>query len=145
MPASTTPYTPNPPSNITPYPDETGRKQQVKPAISVFESSLETLAIDHISSDQQTVTTATVRPILLLTLRLLRLLDSNFPINPLWASEFHPFKLRSCLSQTLRNPQCQQEIGRSIIYLLQYIILWYIIVSGIYIHIYTYVYIYIYI
>ena len=41
----------------------------------------------------------TVRPISLLTL-----LDSNFPGNPLWTWEFHPFKLRVCLSRTLRNP-----------------------------------------
>ena len=45
-------------------------------------------------------------PISLLTLPLLTLLDSSFPGNPLWAWEFHPFKLRLCLSQTLRNPQC---------------------------------------
>ena len=37
---------------------------------------------------------------------LLTLLDSNFPGNSLWAWEFHPFKSRLCLSQTLRNPQC---------------------------------------
>ena len=37
---------------------------------------------------------------------LLRLLDSNFPGNSLWAWEFHPLKLRSCLNLTPRNPQC---------------------------------------
>ena len=42
-----------------------------------------------------------IRPISLLTLSLLRLLGSNFPGNPLWAWEFHPLKLRLCLSQTL--------------------------------------------
>ena len=47
-----------------------------------------------------------IRPISLLTLSLLTLLDSNFPGNPLWAWEFHPFKLRLCFSQTLENPQC---------------------------------------
>ena len=47
-----------------------------------------------------------VRPISLLTLSLLTLLDSNFPGNPLWTWEFHPFKSRLCLSQTLWNPQC---------------------------------------
>ena len=47
-----------------------------------------------------------IRPILLLTLSLLTLLESNFPGNRLWAWEFHPLKLRSCLSQTLWNQQC---------------------------------------
>ena len=47
-----------------------------------------------------------VRPVLLLTLSLLILLDSNFPVDPLWAWEFHPFKLRLCWSRTLGNPQC---------------------------------------
>ena len=47
-----------------------------------------------------------VRPISLLTLSLLTLLESNFPGNPLWAWEFHSFKLRLRWSQTLRNPQC---------------------------------------
>ena len=32
---------------------------------------------------------------------LLRLLDSNFPGNFLWAWEFHLFKSRLCLSKTL--------------------------------------------
>ena len=36
-----------------------------------------------------------------LTLSLLRLLDSKFPGNPLWAWEYHPLQLRLCLSQTL--------------------------------------------
>ena len=47
-----------------------------------------------------------LRPISLLTLSLLTLLDSNFPRNSLWAWEFHPLELRLCLSQTLWNPQC---------------------------------------
>ena len=34
-----------------------------------------------------------VRPISLLTLSLLTLLDSNFPGNPLWTWEFHPLNL----------------------------------------------------
>ena len=34
-----------------------------------------------------------IRPILLLTLRLLRLLDSKFPGNPLWAWEFPPITI----------------------------------------------------
>ena len=42
-----------------------------------------------------------IRPIPLLTLSLLTLLDSNFPGSSLWAWEFHPFKLRLCWSQTL--------------------------------------------
>ena len=36
---------------------------------------------------------------------VLRLLDSNFPGNPLWAWEFHPLQLILCLSQILRNPE----------------------------------------
>ena len=50
-----------------------------------------------------------LRPISLLTLSLLTLLDSNFPVNPLWAWEFHPLNLRLCLSQTLRNTQCKGD------------------------------------
>ena len=42
-----------------------------------------------------------LRPIPLLTLSLLTLLDSNIPGTSLWALEFHPFKLRLCLSPTL--------------------------------------------
>ena len=42
-----------------------------------------------------------VPPISLLTLSLLTSLDSNFPVNPLWAWEFHPLSSRLCLSQTL--------------------------------------------
>ena len=42
-----------------------------------------------------------LRPISLLMLPLLTLLDSNFPGNPLWAWEFHPFALRLRLGQTL--------------------------------------------
>ena len=42
-----------------------------------------------------------LRPISLLTLSLLKLLDSNFLGNSLWASEFHPLTLRLRLSQTL--------------------------------------------
>ena len=45
--------------------------------------------------------TVRVRLISLLTLRLLRLLESNCPGNSLWAWEFLPLKLRLCLSQTL--------------------------------------------
>ena len=40
-------------------------------------------------------------PISLLTLHLLRLLESQLPGNPLWAWEFHPLRLTLCLSQTL--------------------------------------------
>ena len=42
-----------------------------------------------------------LRLISVLTLSLLRLLDSSFPGNPLRAWEFHPLQLRLCLSQTL--------------------------------------------
>ena len=42
-----------------------------------------------------------LRPISLLTLSLLTLLDSSFPGNPLWTWEFHPFELRLCSSPTL--------------------------------------------
>ena len=36
---------------------------------------------------------------------VLRFADSRFPINPTWTWEFHPLKLRFCLSQTLWNPE----------------------------------------
>ena len=49
------------------------------------------------------------RPISLLALSLLRLLDSNFPGNPLWTWEFHPFKIILCLSRTFWNPQSWKE------------------------------------
>ena len=42
-----------------------------------------------------------LRPIPLLALSLLTLLDSNFPGNPLWAWESQTLKLRLCSSQTL--------------------------------------------
>ena len=42
-----------------------------------------------------------LRPISLLSLSLLRFVDSTFPGNSLWPWEFHPLKLRFCLSQTL--------------------------------------------
>ena len=49
------------------------------------------------------------RPISLLRLSLLRLLDSNFPGNVLWAWKLHPLELRLYLSQNL----CfSTEIGR---------------------------------
>ena len=41
----------------------------------------------------------------ILAVSLLRLLDSNFPGNSLWAWEFHPLRLRCCLSQSLWNPE----------------------------------------
>ena len=44
-----------------------------------------------------------IRPISLLTLSLLTLLDSNFPGNSLWTWEFHPLKLRLCSSRTPLN------------------------------------------
>ena len=48
---------------------------------------------------------ASVCPISLLSISLLRLLGSGFPGNSLWTQEFHPLRLRFCLSQTLRNPE----------------------------------------
>ena len=54
-----------------------------------------------------------LRPIPLLTLSLLTLLESNLPGNPLWTWEFHPFRLRSCLSQAPWSPQSvSRGIGR---------------------------------
>ena len=45
-----------------------------------------------------------MRPTSLLTLPLLTLLDSTISGNSLWTWEFHPFKSRLCLSQTVENP-----------------------------------------
>ena len=36
--------------------------------------------------------------------RKLRIADSEIPGNSLWTWEFHPLKLRTCLSQTLLTP-----------------------------------------
>ena len=65
-----------------------------------------TLLLIHTTANTHT-TTITVRPISLLTLSLLTLLDSNFPGNPLWTWEFDPFRLRLCWSQTLEHPPCK--------------------------------------
>ena len=46
-----------------------------------------------------------LRQISLLTLSLLNFVDSDFPGDSLWTWEFHPLKLRLCLSQTLLNPE----------------------------------------
>ena len=54
-----------------------------------------------------------IRPILLLTLRIPRLLDSTFPGNSLWAWEFHPLELTLCLSQTSEIHNVSTEIGRT--------------------------------
>ena len=48
-----------------------------------------------------------VRPISLLRISLLRLLDSDFLGNSLWTWEFKPLKLRFHLSETLWNPESQ--------------------------------------
>ena len=57
--------------------------------------------------------TLPIRPISLLTLSLLTLLESKFPGNPLRAWEFHPLELRLCLSPTPWNPHnVSREIGR---------------------------------
>ena len=53
-----------------------------------------------------------IRPIPLLTLSLLTLLDSNFPGTSLWTWEFHPFKLRSCLSEQ-HTPSSHSKISRT--------------------------------
>ena len=53
-----------------------------------------------------------VRWVLLRPISLLRLLDSNFPGNPLWTWEFHPLILRFCLSQALWIQNLSTEIGR---------------------------------
>ena len=57
------------------------------------------------SWDRASLRACVLRPISLLRLSLLRLLDSNFTGNSLWAWEFHPFKSRLCLSQTLWTPE----------------------------------------
>ena len=65
-------------------------------------SSCSTCAHPPVLVDGQCLSTWEVlRPISLLTLSLLTLLDSNLPANPLWTWELHPSKLRLCLSQTL--------------------------------------------
>ena len=48
-----------------------------------------------------------VRPISLLRLSLLRLLDLNFPGHSLWAWEFQPLNYLCFLSQALGNPESQ--------------------------------------
>ena len=49
------------------------------------------------------------RPISLLRFSLLRLLDSSLPGNPLCTWELYPLKFRLRLSQTLWDPESQQE------------------------------------
>ena len=44
---------------------------------------------------------AQLRPVSILRISKLILVDSNFPGNYLWAWEFHPLGSISCLSQTL--------------------------------------------
>ena len=98
-----------------------------------------------------------VRPISLLTLSLLWLIDSNFPGYPLRTWESHPLTLRLRLGQTLRNPyNGSREIGR-IMYLIvcclhlikaPYVYICPLSLSlsiYIYIYIYTHIHIYIYI
>ena len=51
------------------------------------------------------ITQFPLRPISLLRLSLLRFVDSDLPGDSRWTWEFHPFNLRLCLSQTLRNPE----------------------------------------
>ena len=52
-----------------------------------------------------------VRPISLLKLSLLTLLDSNFPVNPLWAWEFYPLHLRSCVPAAGPGPRAHGGRG----------------------------------
>ena len=104
---------PNLPTNIEPRPETS---QNVVDCYFDVErqESLQQVADVYVSVDvkvlkmSQALFVATfnadIRPISLLTLSLLRLLDSNFPGNPQWTWEFHPFKLIWCLSQTLWNP-----------------------------------------
>ena len=60
--------------------------------------------------------TTRLRPISLLTLSLLTLLESDFPGNPLRAWEFHPFKLRLCSSQTLKSTMLVGRWACTILY-----------------------------
>ena len=57
-----------------------------------------------------------LRPISLLRLSLLRLLDSNFPGNYVWTWEFHPLRLRLrlCSSQTSEVQNLSSQIGRTV-------------------------------
>ena len=66
--------------------------QSQKCASSLFRFERRVRARPALSVEQAGMPAA--RPISLLTLSLLRLLDSTFRGNPLWAWEFHPFKLR---------------------------------------------------
>ena len=53
------------------------------------------------------------RPISLLRSSLLRLLDSNFPVNSLWAWEFHPLNIKIMFeSIPLKSVISTTEIGR---------------------------------
>ena len=52
---------------------------------------------DHWTSETRKAANTLLRPISLLTLSLLRLLDSNFPGNSLWAWEFHPLRIKIML------------------------------------------------
>ena len=85
-----------------------------------------------------------VRPISLLTSSLLTLPHPNFPGNPLWTWEFHPFKLRLCSSPTLENPMLVGGLGvtgrlelerclSEVVYIYIYIYIYmYIEMSGLY-------------
>ena len=75
-------------------------KQQCFINTCLFQVSTRTTREGRVKEDQG------LRPISLLNLSLLRLLDPNFPGDSLWAWGFHPSRLRFCLSQTLEHPQC---------------------------------------
>ena len=80
------------------------------PLVSIRVSSGQDMdpALDCIAQVQS----SRCRPISLLISSLLRLLDSNFPGNFLWAWELHPLNLRWCLSRT--NPlKSSMLVGRS--------------------------------
>ena len=96
-----------------------------------------------------------LRPISLLTLSLLTLLDSSFPGNPLWTWWFHRFKLRICLNplkstmlvgrlDVIRYSIYCSVVCYSINNYMHVCVYTYLCIC-IYIYIYVYVYVYIYI
>ena len=62
-------------------------------------------------SRSDSIQTLYLRPISLLRSSLLRVFDSSFIGNYLWAWKCHPLKSRFCLSQTLWNPESIREMG----------------------------------
>ena len=87
-------------------------KYGVRPIIRQHFFSTSTTIIEFLSSRFQKNPDVTAseprrkqRPVSLLRLSILRFVDSEFQGNSLWTSEFQPSNLRSCLSQTLWNPE----------------------------------------